>query len=40
MKIFGFQPLANEALQIVRRARLHPRRDLLGEKLEQQLGHG
>ncbi len=33
------QALDNEALQILRRARLHARRDLLGEQLEQQFRH-
>ena len=34
-----FQLIANEALKILRGARLHTRRDLLGEQLEQKLSH-
>ena len=33
-------PGGEQARQVLRRARLHPRRDLLREEFEQQLGHG
>ena len=33
------QPLGDEPAQILRRPRLHPRRDLLGEQFQQQLSH-
>ena len=36
----GFdQPLGDELLQILRRPRLHARRDFLGEQFEQKIGH-
>ena len=34
-----FQPIAEQAREILGGARLHARRDLLGEQLEQKLSH-
>ena len=33
------QPVGHQAAQILGRLRLHARRDFLGEKLKQQIGH-
>ena len=35
----GFQPVGHEAAQVIGRARLHARRDFLGEQFEQEFGH-
>src|SRR5207237_2984118 len=35
----GLEPLAREPLQVLRRARLHARRNFLGEELEEKIGH-
>ena len=34
------QPVGDELAQILRRPRLHARRNFLGEQLEQKIGHG
>ena len=36
---FSHEPVGHKLTQILGRARLHPRRDLLRQKFEQQIGH-